>query len=113
MIFFRTVAESLKSFRETYGIGHPLPNAQSNEVQFVVAVVGVVVNITTIAEGRKMILDSNEGRELIEEMINLTCELSVSGKYIQRYAGSLSLSCAWFLYCEIFDESAFLFVGSF
>lgn len=63
----RIVTNSVRTFFEIYG--DKLPDSKSDEKQFIITFVGIVSNIAASAEGRKMLVNSDEGREFINELL--------------------------------------------
>lgn len=60
---------SLESFMETYNL--TLPDVTTNEMQFILSLVGVVANMAATPDGRQFLVTDPNGRELINLMINI------------------------------------------
>ena len=78
---FSIIGDVLKSFFEVYN--EKLPPTKSEEVQFIISLMGVLVNITVRPEGRNSVIGLPQGREMIKHLVRYVSRFSDSN--IQRY----------------------------
>jgi len=78
------VSGSLESFMETYGAA--LPDTSTNEMQFILALVGVVSNMAATPAGRQFLVTDPNGRETVHQMADALPRLPdpSSGQCLRR-----------------------------
>ncbi|XP_050440019.1 uncharacterized protein LOC126845407 [Adelges cooleyi] len=82
----------LRSFYETYRV---IPTADTDEVRFVLSVIGLVANLSTTDAGRKMFSNSENGNKVVKLIVCILCRLkSPSGNRLKKvsYAALYNIS---------------------
>lgn len=73
----------MKSFFNTYT--DQLPHSTSDEVQFIVSVIGVVANVAAVPDGRECVIQTVEGQQMVRQLVQNITKIPDSCICIQRY----------------------------
>ncbi|XP_050436299.1 uncharacterized protein LOC126843042 [Adelges cooleyi] len=77
------IVHVLKSFNETYRV---IPTADTNEVRFVLSVIGLVANLSTTDAGREMFSNTENGNKVVKLIICILSRIpSPSGNHLKKY----------------------------
>lgn len=62
-----------------------LPHSTSDEVQFIVSLIGVIANVAAVPDGREVITLTIEGQEMVRQLVKNISKVPDSCICIQRY----------------------------
>ena len=79
---FSIIGDVLKSFFAAYD-EKMSSNTRGEEEQSIISLVGIIVNVTALPEGRQFVIETQQGREMMKHLVKYVPQSSDSN--LQRY----------------------------
>lgn len=83
MELIRIVMNSVKTFFDVYSSGD-VSNAKEQK-QFIINFMGIISNVAVFAEGRQLLVEKREGKQLIEEILSGIPKIPDSETRLRKY----------------------------